>query len=203
MRRSAEDRRAEIVTVAARIALTGGLDEVTLRSVAQQIGITNALVSHYFGSVDDLLAEVFAVAAGAELTETYAIVEAQGTPIDGLRTLLALLVDQARDSISTLWVDAWHAGRRRPALAGEVARQTAAWNGRLAELLRQGADSGDFHLDDPRRSSARIMAAVDGLTVQTVMRGTIDYESVRQLVFMVAESELGLLPGSLRGAQDR
>ena len=41
------------------------------------------------------------------------------------------------------------------------------------------------------------MAVVDGLTVQAVIRGTIDYVSVEALVYAVAESELGLLPGTL------
>ena len=38
---------------------------------------------------------------------------------------------------------------------------------------------------------------VDGLSVQSVMRGAIDYASVRELVFLVAERELGLEPGTL------
>ncbi|WP_162249788.1 MULTISPECIES: TetR/AcrR family transcriptional regulator [unclassified Nocardioides] len=195
IRRSAADRRAEIVAAAIRIALSEGLDQVTLRRVADDLGVTGSLVSHYFPAVDDLLAEAFSGAAEAELEETFAALAPE--PVAALRGYLAALVDQARDGMNTLWVDAWHASRRRPALNEAVRRLTAAWNGRLAGLLARGAADGDFDCPDPRVSAARIMAVVDGLTVHTVMRETLDYSSVEELVFLVTESELGLARGTL------
>ena len=119
------------------------------------------------------------------------------TPLAGLRGLLLRLVDDERDEISTLWIDAWHGGRRRPALNEEVGRQTEAWIVRLSALIEAGKQAGEFHTDNPRRSAARIMAVVDGLSVSATMRGTIDYETVEQLVFVIAESELGLARGAL------
>ena len=195
IRRTAADRRAEIVAAAIRIALSDGLDQVTLRRVADDLGVTGSLVSHYFPAVDDLLAEAFSGAAETELEETFAALAPE--PLTALRGYLAALVDQARDGMNTLWVDAWHASRRRPALNEAVRRLTEAWNGRLAELLARGAADGAFVCPDPRVSAARIMAVVDGLTVHTVMRETLDYASVEELVFLVTESELGLAPGTL------
>jgi hypothetical protein len=46
-------------------------------------------------------------------------------------------------------------------------------------------------------SAGRSIAVIDGLSVQSVMRGAIDYGSVRELVFLVAERELGLERGTL------
>ena len=180
------------MSAATRIALQDGLDQVTLRRIAVELGVVGSLVSHYFPSVDDLLAEAFAGAAVAELEEIFAEVDRAETPLERLRLLLRRLVDDERDEISTLWIDAWHAGRRRPALNAEVARQTETWNDRLAALVEAGRDAGQFESDNVRTAAARIMAVVDGLSVQATIRGTIDYESVEELVFVVAESELGL-----------
>lgn len=166
---------------------------MTLRSVAEELDVAGSLVSHYFPSVDQLLAEAFAGAAQAELDQIFGEVEAIESPREALARLLRRLVDEERDAISTLWIDAWHAGRRRPAVNDVVAQFTEAWNGRLAELIERG----DFTTEDARRSAARIMAVVDGLSVQTVIRGTIDYKAVEELVFSVAESELGLGRGTL------
>ena len=113
VRRSAEDRRAEIVSAATRLALSKGLDQVTLRSIAEKLGVVGSLVSHDFPSVDELLAEAFAGAAGAELHDIFVAVDEADTPLAGLRRLLLRLVDDERDEISTLWIDAWHGGRRR------------------------------------------------------------------------------------------
>lgn len=72
VRRSPADRRAEILDAATRLALGHGLDHVTLRSIAQELGVAGSLVSHYFPAVDELLAEVFGGAARAELDRSSA-----------------------------------------------------------------------------------------------------------------------------------
>jgi AcrR family transcriptional regulator len=185
VRRSPADRRAEILDAATRLALGRGLDHVTLRSIAEELGVAGSLVSHYFPAVDELLAEVFGQ------------VEQLDSPRGQLAGFLQRLTDSERDAISALWMDAWHAGRRRPALADEVSRQTSLWTERLAALVQRGRAAGEFDTTDPRATAARIMAVVDGLTVQASLRDTIDYESVEQLVFQVAEREVGLPPGSL------
>jgi len=192
VRRSAENRRAEIVDAARRIALSDGLDHVTLRSVAIDLGITGGLVSHYFPAVDALLAEAFGDAAGAEFDQVFAEVDAIGSPVEALSTLLHRLVDRSRDDVNTLWIDAWHAGKRRPALEAEVVHQTERWIERLTGLLERGRAAGQFRTAHPRTTAVRIMAVLDGLNVQVTQRGTIDYESVAQLVFLIAEIELGL-----------
>lgn len=197
VRRSPADRRAEILDAAVRLALGHGLDQVTLRRIAEELGVAGSLVSHYFPVVDELLAQVFAEAARTELEQVFAEVERLESPREQLAGLLQRLVDSERDAISALWMDAWHAGRRRPALADEVNRQTSLWTERLTALVQRGCAAGQFDTTDPRATAARIMAVVDGLTVQASMRGTIDYESVEQLVFQVAEREVGLPPGSL------
>jgi AcrR family transcriptional regulator len=197
VRRTAEDRRQEIVAGATRLSLRDGLEQVTLRRLAEELGIAGSLVSHYFPAIDDLLAEAFASAASDELTQTFALLDDVPDPVTALRTLLRSLVDESRDQLSTLWVDAWHAGRRRPALRTAVADLTREWNERVEVLVERGLAQGVFTTGHPRVAAARIMAVVDGLTVQGTVRGTIDYESVEELVFLVAESELGLRRGSL------
>jgi AcrR family transcriptional regulator len=197
VRRTAENRRAEIVDCARRISLSDGLDHVTLRSVADDLGITGGLVSHYFPAVDGLVAEAFALAAGAELEAAFAELETIDSPSERLGILLHRLVDSTRGDLSTLWIDAWHAARRRPALQDEVTRQSEGWIERLADLLQRGRDAREFTTDDARTTAVRIMAVIDGLSVQATQRGTIDYLSVAQLVFLIAETELGMPAGSL------
>ncbi|MFE6993528.1 TetR/AcrR family transcriptional regulator, partial [Streptomyces pharetrae] len=56
-------RRAEIVDAAAGVALREGLECVTLRRVAEELDVRPGLISHYFPSADDLVAEAFGSAA--------------------------------------------------------------------------------------------------------------------------------------------
>lgn len=185
------------MAAATRQALADGLDQVTLRSVAEDLGVVSSLVSHYFPSVDMLLAEAFAAAAGSELDEIWAEAAACASPVESLRALLISTVSRNRDRISLLWIDAWNAGRRRPSLHAEVAEQQARWIARITGLLESGRSDGMFTTADPRMSAMRIVAVIDGLSVQAVMATAIDYDSVSDLAFHVAERELGLAAGDL------
>ncbi|MBB6376349.1 AcrR family transcriptional regulator [Pseudonocardia eucalypti] len=198
-RKSAPDRRAEIVAEATRLALADGIDQLTLRAVADRLGVVSSLVSHYFPAVDDLLVEAFRTAAQADSAQTYAQVEQAGDPVAGLRTMLRLTISEERDRISTLWLGAWYAGRKRPVLHAEVTAEMGRDIERLSALIERGRAGGALHTDDPDASAIRILAVTDGLSIQAVMRSTVDYRAVRELVFTVAERELGLPEGALGG----
>lgn len=206
VRRTAADRRAEIVSAATRIALRDGLESVTLRSIGEELGVAGSLINHYFDSIDDLLAEAFANAAHAEIVTIFG---EPGTgvadPLAALIAVLAHATDAGRAEVNLLWIDAWHLGRRRAALHDEVVRQSDDWTARLAEVIAAGVGAGDFHLaedGEPRDIAAQIMAIVDGLTVQSSLRRTIGYDAVARMGFAFAETQLGLATGTLAARQD-
>jgi AcrR family transcriptional regulator len=195
-RKSAEDRRAEIVAAATEVALSEGLEQITLRSVADRLGVAGSLVSHYFPSIDGLLAEAFRAAAVRESREIDAAVAAGTGPVGRLLALLRFHTAGDRDSMSLLWMDAWRLGRKRPALHAEVTAQMAADVEQLLALIDEGVRSGDFTPADPRVSASRILAVLDGLSVQAAMRKAVTYRAVEELVFIVAERELGAPEGT-------
>jgi AcrR family transcriptional regulator len=179
------------------MALDEGLDAITLRRVADALGVVPGLVNHYFPAVDDLVASAFGTAADAEIAEVLAAVAAADRPLEQLRVLLRLLTADDRDRLSLLWLDAWQAGRRRPALQAEVVRLMVVWQDRVVELIEHGVRAGQFRATDVAAAAARILTVVDGLSVQAVMRSAIDDQRVRGLLFRTAERELGLSEGAL------
>jgi len=191
-------RRSEIIEAASRLALGEGLQSLTLRRVADALGVVPGLVNHYFPAVDDLAAAAFAHAAGAERAGAFAVLPAAAPPVEQLRALLSPLLEQSSDAISLLWLDAWQASRNRPALRAEVTRQMAAWQADLGALITQGVARGAFHCADPQVAALRILALIDGLSVQAAIRFSIAYDAVRDLVVETIERELGLTSGTLR-----
>jgi AcrR family transcriptional regulator len=185
------------VAAASVLALAEGLESLTLRRVADALGVVPGLVNHYFRSVEDLVAEAFAAAAYGETSAVFRAVEQEGTSLQRMRTLVSLLVTQDRDDISLLWLDAWQASRQRPALHAAVSRQMLVWQQRLADLISSGVVDGVFRCDDPPAAATRIMAVVDGLSVHAAMRSPADYGVVRQMVIDCTERELDLRSGEL------
>jgi AcrR family transcriptional regulator len=202
-RKPTEERRAEIVAAACEIALADGLDCLTLRRIADALGVFPGLVSHYFPSVEYLVAEAFADVMTQDRNETFAMIEAAApAPLARMRAFLRYMLSDDRDRISLLWLDAWHGARQRPALQVALVAQMQSWESRLAALVQEGAATGEFRTADPLIASTRILAAVDGLTVVAAIKSAINNSDVGDLVIATAERELGLRPGQL-AATDR
>jgi AcrR family transcriptional regulator len=196
-RKPATERLAEIIEAAAAIAVAEGLDRVTAKRVAAELGVFPGLVSHYFATADELVATAFAHAAAAEREQNFGLALLADRPVDRIRRLLGFWLHQDRDPVSLLWLDAWQASRRRPALLTEVGRQMNADLDRLSAVIADGITAGDFPIDHPGEPALQILSLVDGLSVQAATRQTLDYAPVRSMVIATTERLLALPPGSL------
>jgi len=199
-RKPPEERRLDIIEAAARIAIEEGLESLTLRRVAEALGIVPGLVNHYFPAVDDLAACAFAHAAATERDGIFASLPAEAGPLAQMRGVLTLLLDDSSDAISLLWLDAWQASRRRPALRAEVATQMHGWQSRMGGLIEAGTAAGAFKPGEATPRAMRIMALIDGFSIQAAMREAIAYDTVREMVVTTIARELGVLPSALRPA---
>jgi AcrR family transcriptional regulator len=198
-RKPPAERRAELLDAAAKLAIDEGLERVTARRVADSLGVFPGLVSHYFGPADELVAAAFVSAAASERDQLYAIALAQPTALEQLRMLLREWLDPAQDAVSLLWLDAWQASRRRPALLKAVSEQMEIDSERLGAVIAGGVAEGSFRAADPKVAATQIMSLIDGISIQAAIRETDDYTPVREHVVAATENLLGLTSGSLAG----
>ncbi|MFD7748607.1 TetR/AcrR family transcriptional regulator [Streptomyces sp. NPDC059698] len=197
VRKSPAARRAEIVEAAAAVALTEGLECVTLRRIGDELGVRPGLISHYFPSAEELVAEAFGTAADGELDALLPDGPADASPVRRLAGFLARTTGEEYDAISRLWINARHLSRYRPALRERVARQEAAWRGRLEGLIREGVERDGFRTSDPEVAAIQILVVLDGLGVHANTETRERPAAVTRMAFTTAERELGLPPGTL------
>ncbi|WP_353945907.1 TetR family transcriptional regulator C-terminal domain-containing protein [Streptomyces sp. HUAS MG91] len=198
IRKSPAARRAEIVASAAAIALSEGLEGITLRRIGDDLDVRPGLVSHYFPSAEELVAEAFGTAATAELDALIPAERSTGTPTEHLARFLARTTgDPAWDDISALWINARHLGRHRPALRAQVAEQEAAWRARLSNLIADGVDRGEFRTPDPVVVALQILVVLDGLSADGTLTPEELPPAVARMAITTAERELSLPPGTL------
>ncbi|MEU3526286.1 TetR family transcriptional regulator C-terminal domain-containing protein [Streptomyces sp. NPDC038707] len=197
IRKDPAARRAEIVGAAAAVALAEGLECVTLRRIAEELAVRPGLISHYFPSAEELVAEAFGSAATGELDRLLPADRAGRTPTGQLARFLAHTSGEAYDAISRLWVNARHLSRYRPVLRDRVAQQEAAWRGRLETLIQDGVAAGEFATDAPVAVAVQILVVLDGLGVHANTATPERPAVVLRMPFTTAERELGLRPGTL------
>lgn len=199
-RKHPEERRAEIVREAARVALEDGLERITLRAVAERLGVRPGLISHYFPVADELVIAAFVRAVADERDE---LVPEQGGPLDRIAHLVSRVESPAARDVSRLWLNARHLCRFAPALADALLEQESLDRDRLIALIDDGIAEGVF---SPAGGSfaacVRIFVAIDGFGAYVNNPGPFIDESYERFVTDATEWALGLAPGELRTAID-
>jgi AcrR family transcriptional regulator len=142
-RRNAAATRAEILTSARQAFAQRGYDGVGVREIAEGAGVTAMLVNRYFGSKEQLFAEVVAdiMARPIILTQdtlhssrggdemAAALVKltaADGEPLDGFRIMLRSASNAVAADIGRKQIEAHYHKMLTRALRGEHAAQRAA-----------------------------------------------------------------------------
>ncbi|MCX4673254.1 TetR family transcriptional regulator C-terminal domain-containing protein [Streptomyces sp. NBC_01381] len=202
IRKSPAARRAEIVEAAAAVALTEGLECITLRRIADELDVRPGLVSHYFPSAEDLVAEAFGDAASAELDALLPAERPDASPTEHLARFFARATGEAYEDISRLWINARHLSRYRPALRDRVGEQEASWRGRLEDLIQEGVEREEFRTDDPYVTTIQILVVIDGLGAHANTDTSNRPAAVTRMAVTTAERELGLVNGTLTRAVD-
>lgn len=181
-----------------------GLAAVTVRDVAEEMGTSSGLLHHYFGSVDEVLAGAFELAARADLDALRQAVATGPTPTERLRRFFDEYVPKSRDWTFQLWLDAWSEAARRPAIRSTSRRLNVEWQRLLAGLLRDGVAAGEFVSADPDAAAWRLLSMLDGLALQVIAhRRTVSRPTMLGWARRAAEQELGLDDGVLDPARGR
>ncbi|QQC87280.1 TetR/AcrR family transcriptional regulator [Streptomyces alfalfae] len=197
-RKSPQERRAEIVRVAARIALEEGLELITLRRVAQDLEVRPGLIGHYFPAADELLAEAFTHATTEERESLLPPGEADLPPVDRLARFLVGLADGDYLGLSRLWLNARHLSRFKASLRLAVRAQESRTRAALVDLIDEGVRAGEFTTDDSMRTALHTLIAVDGLGSYANDEAPPEELDMRDVAIETAETRLGLPPGTLR-----
>ncbi|AZQ74122.1 TetR family transcriptional regulator [Streptomyces luteoverticillatus] len=173
-----EARRRAVADAVFRVARRDGLENASLRNVAQEAGLAVGSVRHYFADHSDLM--LFAMRELARRVEARVRDHAEhllATPPADNRAALVedllaefLPLDQARHDEAVLWLAFCTAARVRPELRPSADRIHTGMRELIERVLHEAQNAGGFpnHLDIPTEA-LRLLALLDGLTLTSVL----------------------------------
>jgi AcrR family transcriptional regulator len=174
-----EERRRSVAEAVFRVAARGGLEQASLRNVADEAGLAIGSVRHYFGSHDELL--TFAMGVLEQRVQQrlsgYADRVAAAESAADRRTVVEHLLgellplDTERHEEAAVWLAFINAARTRPQLAS---RAREAYDGVriVVRLVLAGAHAAGRLADglDIDLETERLAALLDGLATDAVLQ---------------------------------
>lgn len=161
-------RRQAILDRAIEVFASRGSDHTSLRAIAEAVGVTHAALKHYFGSLEELLIEVYR--EHERRADTARPADPDATPIE----LLWQWTEQNRavpglvQLYSTLVATALEPGH--PAAHAFASQRFASGRADLADRVRANQAAGRLRADlDPDAVAALVIAASDGLQTQMLL----------------------------------
>lgn len=164
-------RRQEILDRAIEVFAERGADRTSLRAIAREVGVTHAALTHYFGSLEELLVAVYRESNAP--AHRHEVVPEDATPVERM-------IESARTNrevpglvqlYSTLVASALENGH--PVAREFATARFADLRMRLAEEIRQQQERGRLRDDaDPDAVAALVVAASDGLQTQWLLDET-------------------------------
>ena len=165
-----EERRANIAEAILRIAVSRGLDQVSLRDVAAEAGVSMGQVQHYFSTKREMLL----FACHYIVQRTRGAIEATIMATDGepsaraaLRATMVRLLPTDEASRSAAWVLVAFLARGvvDPVIEKAMRDTWISSHAYMAARLRAARESGELPPDrDPDHEAVILLSFIDGLT---------------------------------------
>jgi AcrR family transcriptional regulator len=164
-------RRDEIVDAMVDQIAERGIAATRVADVASAMGVSTGLIHYHFDTKEALLAAAFPRAMQHDLDDLSKIVTRKSTAAARLKAVVKLYYPAGGAPGWRLWIDGWAAALRDNGLADVMRDIDTVWRSAVHDLIVEGNAAGEFDCADPKASAARITALLDGLAVQSVVRG--------------------------------
>ena len=171
-------RRPAILKAAAEVIAERGVIGTRIADVAERAGTSAPGVLYWFATKDELLTEALSFSDDRFYARLARLVELW--PSEG-------------DQETVLWMELWVRALRDPAVNATRAALDARWRAAIADVVREGQETGEFGEGDPEAFALTLGALMDGFAIQLALRDpAVTPVSVREHCMALVEERLGL-----------
>lgn len=186
------ERTTGILEAACRVIVREGAHGLRMISVAQEAGVSKALVHYYFATRQELLRHAFAFSEGRWHEAVDAELAGVSTGAARVERMLLVTVEPelAFSEQRALWNEVWSSLRSDDELRPLVERSYRDWLDRVVALIEQGRADGSVPANVIATDAGwRLAAASDGLD-SLLYLGLVDRDEARELIRGLLAREL-------------
>ena len=160
-------RRKEIAMLTLEVMRTEGVENASIRGIAQRGGLSMGVLTHYFKTKDELVVFTFRWLAEHTFTQLDRLLTDHRP---GLKRLEAAMESQfpkaSEPAALALWMSLWGRAVRNPAFAREHRDYYRRWRGYLKRFLEKAIELKEVPANlDVSAATDLLVAAVDGLWI--------------------------------------
>ena len=187
------DRPAVILEAACRVVVREGAHGLRMARVAEEAGVSKALVHYYFSTRQELLRNAFAFSEERWIAAVNADTADVATGVEKVERVLLVSVDTKPPfgEQRALWNEVWSSLRADDELRPVVERSYRAWLDRVVSLIEEGQLDGSIPIGvEATTAGVRLAAVADGLD-SLLYLGLVDRVKARELIRSSIALELG------------
>lgn len=186
-------KRERIVIAAVELFYDRGYENTTLDAVAERLGVTKPFLYAHFSAKTELLAEICTRGVAAALRAMEAALAMDGaTPTEKLATLGRRFVTAVLESQKYIAIFTREEKNLLPRDYDRISRMRRDFDRKLAGLLAEGVERGEFRIADPRLAALAIGGMVGWAYVWYRPAGRLSVvelaEEMATLVLAVAQA---------------
>lgn len=167
------ERRTAILDAACRAVERRGVRDLRVDDVADEAGVSSALVYYYFGTRSELVAETFRRSNALSAAATDAKLGPTRSARERLERILLLELsdDRAVRQNWIVWTEMLGAALFDDDVSALLADETRAWIDEIERGVRNGLADGSIRVDGrPRDVAERLVATLDGIGTHWMLR---------------------------------
>jgi AcrR family transcriptional regulator len=191
-RRKVEVRREEILIATIAEIERSGMSSLRVSDVAKSLNVSSGLVFYHFATKDALLVDALEYAVVRDADRLDRALARAGEPVERLRRVLTSYGPTGAAHGWTLWIEAWSTALREPSIRASLRTLDSRWRDALRHVITEGVASGDFACADPPGTVARVGALLDGLSVASLIYGSVTRKQLQSWVRDATADEIGI-----------
>jgi TetR/AcrR family transcriptional regulator, fatty acid metabolism regulator protein len=163
----------DIIRSAYRTIARRGSHRTSLEVIADDAGVSKALILYHFGNKDALLLAAMQWALQRTQARIYDSVDRSKDARSQIAAVLdAIFVDaEANREFSLFYLDLVEHAARVPSFGSLTAMLDDTINGHFAEMIAAGVEQGAFDVDDVDAAARNMRAIIEGTFLQWIQTG--------------------------------